>query len=50
MNYLLIWFLINSHIDGSIKSFPSDYYVHSQNPVGVENIKGLMESYIRRIT
>ena len=45
-----IWFLINSHIEGSIEAFPTSYYVHSQNPIGVENIKGLMESYIRSIT
>lgn len=44
-----IWFLINSHMNGTIKSFPTDYYVHSQNPVGVQNIKGLMSSYINTL-
>lgn len=44
-----IWFLINSHMDGSLESFPTDYYVHSQNPVGVQNIKGLMSSYINTL-
>lgn len=44
-----IWFLINSHMDGSLESFPIDYYVHSQNPVGVENIKSLMSNYINTL-
>jgi hypothetical protein len=26
-----------------------DYYVHSQNPVGVKNIEGLMESFLKFI-
>lgn len=27
--------------------FPKDYYVHSQNPIGRDNIKSLMDSYIK---
>ena len=44
-----IWFLIESHIEGSLESFPTNYYVHSQNPVGVQNIKSLMNSYINTL-
>lgn len=44
-----IWFLIESHIEGSLDSFPTDYYVHSQNPVGVQNIKSLMSNYINTL-
>jgi hypothetical protein len=40
---------LEGHMDGIIKSFPTNYYVHSQNPVGVENIKGLMSSYINTL-
>lgn len=45
----LVWFLINSHMDGNLESFPTDYYVHSQNPVDVQNIKSLMSSYINTL-
>lgn len=45
-----IWFLIEGHIEGSLDTFPTDYYVHSQNPVGVQNIKGLMDNYIRTLS
>ena len=44
-----IWFLINGHMDGSLESFPTDYYVHSQNPIDVQNIKSLMSSYINTL-
>lgn len=27
--------------------FPREYYVHSQNPIGRDNIKSLMDSFIR---
>jgi hypothetical protein len=27
--------------------FPRNYYVHSQNSVGVQNIRGLMDGFIR---
>lgn len=45
-----IWFLIESHIEGSLDTFPTNYYVHSQNPIGVQNIKGLMDNYIRTLS
>jgi hypothetical protein len=32
--------------DFQMPAFPRKYYVHSQNPVGVQNIKGLMDSFI----
>lgn len=40
-------YLIERHMDHD-GYFP-DYVVHSANPIGSENIRGLMESYIRTI-
>ena len=43
----LSWFE-DQLIDGML-AFPENfnYYVHSQNPVGVNNIKGKMDSFIK---
>ena len=35
--------------DGLAKSFPRAYYIHSQNPVGVKNIRSLMSSFIQHL-
>lgn len=42
--------LINYMIDNQFK-FPNgfDYFVHSQNPIGADNIRGKMDSAIRHI-
>ena len=42
----VVQFLIDSHLMGFIRRFPTKYYVHSQNPVGAANIRGLMNYYI----
>jgi hypothetical protein len=41
-----IWWLINAYLDKKITTFPINYYVHSQNPVGAENIRSLLFSFI----
>lgn len=40
--------LIDIDIDSAGTVIPSnfEYYVHSQNPVGVTNIKGLLDQYL----
>ncbi len=40
--------LVNSDLDGTI-TIPSDfkYDIHSANPVGVANIRGLLDKYLR---
>ena len=44
-----VYFLIDSYCMGFIDTFPIEYYVHSQNPIGAANIRGLMNSFIREI-
>lgn len=41
--------LIAQHLDEKLQTFPTEYYVHSQNPVGAENIRSLMDAYISYI-
>lgn len=45
-----IWFFIDCYYDGEL-TIPNDfkYTVHSQNPIGVRNIKGLMENFLNGI-
>ena len=38
--------MIDHSLDNPDIIFPADFYVHSANPVGAENIRGLMNSYI----
>ena len=40
--------LIEGELDGEL-TFPDDfaYVVHSQNPVGLKNIQGLLDSYLK---
>ncbi len=40
-------FLINLDMDTNRMPEGFQYYVHSQNPVGVENIRGLLDCYLR---
>lgn len=35
---------------GKVLPFPKTYFVHSQNPVGAENIRGLMNSFILELS
>lgn len=46
--YDIVNFLIEQDLDGS-NHFPSkfDFYVHSQNPIGKQNIEKLLNSYIQ---
>lgn len=41
-----IRWLIERYLDGDIKTFPVNYTVHSQNPVGARNIKALLDGFI----
>ena len=41
-----IWWMIDAYLDERITSFPTQYYVHSQNPIGSANIRSLMDSFI----
>ena len=41
-----IWWMINAYLDGRIASFTTQYYVHSQNPIGAANIRNLMDGFI----
>jgi hypothetical protein len=38
--------MIDAYIDGKITTFPVNYYVHSQNPIGAENIRRLLSGFI----
>lgn len=42
----ILW-LIDSYLDGAIDTFPVNFTIHSQNPIGALNIKGLLEGFIR---
>lgn len=37
---------LDSITSGPPHYFPRDYFIHSQNPVGRDNIKSLMDSFI----
>lgn len=42
-----IWFMIDQLIDGKL-TLPEEfcYSIHSQNPIGAANIKGLMDGFL----
>ena len=42
-----IWYIINEFLDGNL-TWPENfkYSVHSQNPIGKENIKKLMDGFL----
>lgn len=43
----LIRWIIDSFLDGTLEIHPDfDFYVHSQNPIGAENIHGLMKGFL----
>jgi hypothetical protein len=42
-----IWWMIDLFLDGNIEiSKDFDFYVHSQNPIGAENIRKLMQGFL----
>lgn len=41
----IVW-LIDSYLDGVLTEFPNKYTVHSQNPVGARNIRGILDGFI----
>jgi hypothetical protein len=41
-----IYFMVDMYLSGHISQFPTNYYVHSQNPIGKRNIEGLLECFI----
>jgi len=42
--------LVEQHLDGAIDLSGLSFYVHSQNPVGAENIRMLLGQFIESIT
>ena len=44
---IFVHWLVESHIDGKFDNFlPMGFDVHSQNPVGAKNIRGLLLGYL----
>lgn len=44
----VIRWIIDSFLDGNLEIHPDfDFYVHSQNPIGAENIRKLMSGFIK---
>lgn len=41
-----ITWMIDAYLDGKIDTFPVNYTVHSQNPVGARNIAQLLQGFI----
>lgn len=41
-----VQWMIDKCLDNPALFFPTDYTIHSQNPVGAKNIKSLMQSFI----
>jgi hypothetical protein len=43
-------FMVESHMNGvDVFNENFQYYVHSQNPTGAQNIRGLLDSFIQHI-
>lgn len=43
----VIRWIIDSFLDGNLEIHPDfDFYVHSQNPIGAENIRKLMTGFL----
>lgn len=44
----VIRWIIESFLDGNLEIHPDfDFYVHSQNPIGAENIRKLMSGFLK---
>lgn len=41
-----ITWMIDRYLDGELGTFPVNYTIHSQNPIGARNIKGLLDGFI----
>ena len=41
-----ITWMIDAYLDGEIDTFPVNYTIHSQNPVGARNIAELLKGFI----
>lgn len=41
-----ITWMIDRYLDGELGTFPVDYAIHSQNPVGARNIAELLRGFI----
>lgn len=41
-----ITWMIDAYLDGELQSFPVNYTIHSQNPVGARNIAELLKGFI----
>lgn len=41
-----IMWMVDGYLDGSLESFPVNYTIHSQNPIGARNIAGLLQGFI----
>lgn len=44
----IAWWLIEHDLDNDSLPTDFDFYVHSQNPVGAANIKGLLRGYLEK--
>jgi len=44
-----IWWVIDQHYDNGLEIGDLQYSIHSQNPIGAANIKGLMEGFLNDI-
>lgn len=44
-----IWWFIDAHYDGLLNIGEISYTIHSQNTVGVANIRGLMDGFLKDI-
>lgn len=42
--------IVETDLDGPVIPSGFDFYVHSQNPVGTENIEGLLRQYLKMKT
>lgn len=42
-----IWWMIDAYLDGRIDTFPVNYTIHSQNPIGARNIQELLTGFIK---
>jgi hypothetical protein len=46
---IFIHWMINRYLDADINSFPTEFAVHSQNPVGARNITNILLNFIETL-
>ena len=44
-----VHWMIDAYLDNEIDVQPFEYVVHSQNPIGAQNIKGALTSFFKKI-